>query len=179
MSHIGMGFQRLKFCLVWAVAQMAKNSCCIQRKLKPQVGDPTALGCAILLHMKAKSLRNVCVYVLAYDLHRFEIAMILVKLHKPTRVLESNLWSKIKGRRSTIRARIAMSQSLGSVMNHPVCWPMISIDMRLKRSIIKLQIHQSSGVHSLGRESSDAGQQSGQEMAMNQSLGSIIYHPVR
>ncbi len=39
----------------------------------------------------------MCVYVLAYDLHRFEIAMILIKLHKPTRVLESNLWSKNQG----------------------------------------------------------------------------------
>jgi hypothetical protein len=35
--------------------------------------------------------------VLAYDLHRFEIEMILVKLRKRIRVLESILWSKNQG----------------------------------------------------------------------------------
>lgn len=33
---------------------------------------------------------------------------------------------------------MAMSQSLGSMKNHPVCWPMIVIDMRLKWSFVKL-----------------------------------------
>jgi hypothetical protein len=49
------GIPTFEICLVRGVAQMAKDSCCIQRKLKPQVDDVTALGCAILLHTKAGS----------------------------------------------------------------------------------------------------------------------------
>lgn len=73
----------------------AKDSC---RELKPQVGDGSHR--TWMRHppsYESKILRNVCVYVLAYDLHRFEIEMILVKLYKPIRVLESILWSKNQG----------------------------------------------------------------------------------
>lgn len=76
----------------------AKDSCCIQRERKPQVGDGSHR--TWMRHppsYESKILRNLCVYVLAYALLRFEMEMILVELYKPIRVLESILWSNNQG----------------------------------------------------------------------------------
>lgn len=94
------GIPTFEICLVWGVAQMAKDNCLHTKEAQASSWRWLPPHLAWRRHppsYESRILRNVCVYVLAYDLHRFEIVMILLNLPNSTRVLESILWSKNQG----------------------------------------------------------------------------------